>query len=53
MNHCNQKHKIRHRAELLPAGGLLKIFGLPAFSKMTPVSGTFNLGFGFVTSEAK
>jgi hypothetical protein len=42
------KHKIWYRAALVPSGTLLKLFGLPAFSKLPPICGIFSLGFGFV-----
>jgi hypothetical protein len=47
------KYKIWYRAALVPSGTTLKLFSLPAFSKVPPVYGIFSLGFGFVTSEAE
>jgi len=47
------KYKIWYRVALVPSGTMLKLFSLPAFSKVPPVCGIFSLVFGFVTSEAE
>ena len=47
------EYKIWYRAALVPYGTMLKLFSLPAFSKVTPVCGICSLGFGFVTSEGE